>query len=189
LYLQGQPGTYASLSIPGLDTFKNTNRIIHRAELIIEQVPTDPINDVTFAPPNYLYLDLKDTGTSVPVRYKPIYLDLNTSEFYDPDNSLGFYPTTVDFSYFGGFIRKKTGPGSSFINYYDINISRYIQQLVKNHGTNYKFRLFPAYSIHYPQYFAYRDYYNSIAYGRVKVGSGSNTAYPMRLRIIYSKLK
>ena len=76
--------------------------------------------------------------------------------------------------------------------YYKINVSRYIQQLVTKHTTNYKFRLFPAHGFTYPQYSAVSiPYLNPIAYGRVKVGGGNNPnpEYRMRLRVIYSKLK
>lgn len=37
IYLQTQPGTYASLTIPQLSGY--SSRIIHRAEIIIEQIP------------------------------------------------------------------------------------------------------------------------------------------------------
>ena len=196
LYLQTQPGTYASLSIPRLNTYKDTNRIIHRAELIIEQIPDNAFFDSAYVAPNYLYLDLKDTALIVPPavfpNYKPVYVDLNPGVFYDPDNKLTyFYPLQdgPDFSYYGGFARRKPGPAGGSIVYYNINITRYIQQLVTKHNTNYNMRLFPAYSIHYNQYQAYIPYNNSVAFGRIKVGSGNNTTYPMRLRIIYSVVK
>lgn len=188
LYLQAQPGTYANLSVPGLAGY--SNRIIHRAELIIESIP-DP-SDATMKPPVYLYLDLKDSMNATPVRYKPIYSDLNPSSYYDPDFKNGslFPAAGVDFSYFGGFARKKTGPSGETITYYNINLSRYVQQLVKNNGYNYSFRLFPAFSFKYPQYSqGYIIYSNRVAYGRVRVGDGSNPQYRMRVRIVYSQLK
>ena len=187
IYLQGQPGTYASISIPQLSGY--SNKIIHRAELIVEQIPDNPTTDTIFSPPHYLYLDLKDSGV---VKYKPIYFDLNPNTLYDPDNKTSyFYPSTagVDYSYYGGYERKKTGPFGATITYYNINISRYVQQLVKNQNINYEMRLFPAYDIHYGQYSTFIPYNNNIAFGRIKVGSGTNPNYPMRLRIIYSPIK
>ena len=195
LYLQTQPGTYASLSIPDLAGW--SNRIIHRAELIVEQIPDNPITDSIFSVPNFLYLDLKDTGTVIlPAlpKYKPVYYDLNPTIFYDPDNkTANFYPyqsgvPAPEFSYFGGYARRKYGPTGSNI-YYNFNISRYIQHLVKDQGTNYEMRLFPAYDIHYSQYSTYVPYSNSLAFGRVKIGSGTNPNYKMRLRVIYSLIK
>lgn len=191
IYLQAQPGTYASLVVPGLTGY--TNRIVHRAELIFEQIPDNPYYDTAFTAPNFLYLDLKEPGTATPALYKPIYIDLNTSSLYDPDfKKTGFplYPSGgVDFVYFGGYLRRKTGPLGGDINYYNINITRYIQQMVTNRSTNYELRLMAPFSFHYPQYAGeYINYNNSPAYGRVKLGSGTHPIYPMRLRIIYSKL-
>ncbi len=190
IYLQAQPGTYANLSIPGLTGY--SNRIIHRAELIVEQIPDNPFYDTTFSAPNFLYLDLKDSATTVPVKYKPLYKDLNQNTFYDPDFLLSpFYPSGgPDFSYFGGFIRKKTGPLGGSINYYNFNITRYVQQMVTKQSRNYEMRMWPAHSFNYPQFDAgYKYYNNNVAYGRIKVGNGNNTTYPMRVRIIYSNIK
>ena len=188
IYLQAQPGTYASLKIPDLTGY--SNRIIHRAELIIEQIPDNPFYDTIFPPPNFLYLDLKEPLP--PVRYKTLYLDLNQNVFYDPDFKTGsFYPTGgPDFSYFGGYIRRKTGPSGGTIDYYNINLTRYVQQMVTKQGTNYEMRLWPAYRFHYPQFDGgYIGYSNNVAYGRVRVGNGTHPNYPMRLRIVYSNIK
>ncbi len=192
IYLQTQPGTYASLSIPQLTGY--SNRIIHRAELIVEQIPDNLITDSIFSVPSFLYLDLKDTGVVIPAglkKYKPVYFDLNPGVFYDPDNITSyFYPlrTGPDFSYYGGFARRKYGPLGSNI-FYNFNVTRYVQHLVRDQGTNYDMRLFAPFSIHYGQYFAYIPYGNSLAFGRVRVGSGTNPNYKMRFRIIYSLIK
>ena len=58
-YIQTAPGTFVNLNIPALATL--SNRIIHRAEIIVEQIPTNPLLDETFSAPNFLFLDLKDT--------------------------------------------------------------------------------------------------------------------------------
>lgn len=189
LYLQGQPGTLVNISVPGLSGY--TNRLIHRAELIIESIP-DAMDDI-MKPPAYLYLDLKDSVNVTPPYYKPIYSDLNPSSAYDPDYHNGsaiFPPAGIDFSYYGGFARTKTGPTGETITYYNINISRYVQKLVKENGYNYQFRLFPAFNFKYPQYSQGSIIYtNKVANGRVKVGDGSNPLYRMRIRVVYSLLK
>ncbi|HMC98921.1 MAG TPA: DUF4270 family protein, partial [Ferruginibacter sp.] len=191
LYLQTNPGTYANLHIPGLNGM--TNRIIHRAELIVQQIPDLTGYQNIFKAPNYLYLDLKDTGTVA--RWKPIYFDLNPNATYDPDYtnpfSIPYFPGTgVDYFYFGGYRRDKTDQFGNPISFYNFNISKYVQNIVTNHKPSYDMRLMAPFSFSYPQY-APRilNYGNKIANGRVKVGGGANTAgYKMILRIVYSNI-
>lgn len=187
IWLQTTPGTYAMLKIPKLDSL--SNRIIHRAEIEIQEV-ADASQSTVFTPPSFLYLDLLDSVYAK--KYKPIYHDLNPNTFYDPDYKNTAYPFfpgggRIDYSYFGGFLRKRGTQA-----YYNINITRYVQQLVTNKGNNYKMRLFPAHSFRYSQYSPYfLEYGNSLANGRIKVGGGNNPNpnYKMRLRIVYSKCK
>jgi hypothetical protein len=190
LYLVSGPGTYANLEIPALTNYPN--RIIHRAELQISQIP-DPINDKIYTPARFLYLDLIDTGTTL--KWKPIYYDLNPDAYYDPDYKKAGYPyypySGEDLSYFGGYLKERTtmlGQQS----YYTINMTKYIQEISTKQSHNYKLRLFAAHSFSYPQYasttFPYR---NAVAYGRTVVGGGNNPnqQYRMRLRIVYSNPK
>ncbi|MEO8769067.1 MAG: DUF4270 family protein [Ferruginibacter sp.] len=193
IYLQTAPGTYASLKIPGLTNYPN--RIIHRAEIIMEEIPTDPVSDGYFKEPNYLYIDLVDSGTA---KWKPIYHDLNPSYLYDPDykSGLPYYPSNqqVDFSYYGGtkkLVADASAPGGTRSNY-SINITRYVQQIATKQTPNYELRLYPAYDIIYPQYAAtVIPYPNLIAAGRVRLGGGHpvDPKYRMRLRILYSNIK
>lgn len=187
-YLQTSPGTFVNLSIPGLTGM--TNRIIHRAQITIEQIPDNAVYDGIFTVPPFLYLDLKDS-TATP-NWKPVYFDLNPSTHYDPDFKTGFpfFPNGgIDFNYFGGNAKTKTGPAGK-INYYEFNITRYVQQLVTKQKTNYAMRLWAPYNITYPQYSkVIIPYSNPVAYGRVKIGSGSNPDYKMRLTIIYSNVQ
>lgn len=185
IFLQTTPGSYANLSIPALATLNN--RIIHRAEIIVEQIP-DLVNPLLSAP-EFLYLDLKDTGSVE--RWKPIYFDLNPSVGYNPDNSnvySFFLNSGVDLSYFGGFDRDKKDLLGNTVKYYNLNITRYVQQLVTRHTTNYALRLYAPYNLYYPQYNFVVPYFNRLASGRVKVGGGNNANYKMRLRIVYSKI-
>jgi len=187
-YLQTAPGTYVNLNIPALATL--SNRIIHRAEIIVEQVPTDPVLDETFSAPNFLYLDLKDTGTTN--KWKPVYYDLNTAEAYDPDykTAIPYIASQINYQYFGGYRRTKTDPlTGGLIKYYNFNISRYVQQIVTDHTRSYDMRLYAPFNLNYPQYSTtFIPFGNNIAFGRVKIGSGSNPNYRLKLRIVYSKL-
>ncbi len=183
VYIQAQPGTFATLNIPELAAY--SNRIIHRAEIYIDQIPTaDPV-DNALLPPAYLYLDLVDTPSSAN-KFKPVYLDLNPNTFYNPDDSIFFFPSGgIDYAYFGGFLRRKSlGAASSF--YYTFNVSRYVQRIVTNGMYNYPFRLFAPSRIRYGQYAV--PYNNQLADGRIQVGSGTNANYKMFMRVVYSRI-
>lgn len=186
-YLQTGPGTYINVKAPGLSNLPNM--IVHRAYLEVKQIP-DPVSDTIFTVPPYLYLDIKDTAaTTNPPIWKTLYYDLNQVAFYNPDNKDLFYPTAgVDFTTFGGLPRYMPGPFSNTIVYYNLNITRYIQKMVTNHGYNYEMRLYAPVTLQYPQYTVYHiNYNNPLAFGRVRIGSGTNPDYKMKLRIIYSK--
>ena len=194
LYLQTSPGTYASLNIPGLTGY--SNRIIHRAYLIVEQTPYDVNTDAIYSAPPYLYLDLKDTSTAVPQRYKPVYFDLSPSFYYNPDATdlTSFYhpypAANVDVLNFGGNALKRADGTGNFTRY-EINITRYVQHIVTNGYHNYDLRLYAPYNYYYPQYPGAQyviPYYNPLAEGRVRIGSGTNLNHPMRLVVVYSKI-
>lgn len=181
LYLQTAPGSAISFKIPQLALLNN--RIIHRAEIFLEQIPGSSLDDV-LAAPQYLYLDLIDTGSTK--TYKPVYFDLSPAEFYYPDNSTLFYPSQgIDQSYYGGFERK-TVDAFGIRSYYTFNLTRYVQNLVTKHETNYAFRVYAPYNLHY---YGYKlTYKNNLAYGRVKIGNGNNSNFRLRMRIVYSNI-
>jgi hypothetical protein len=186
LYLQTSPGAYINLNIPGLLGFPNC--VIHRAEIIAEQIPTNPVYDGLFSAPSFLYLDLKDTTPGN--NWKPLYYDLSPNVVYDPDYKSGspYFPGQIDFSYYGGYRREQVKAGNT-IKFYNINVSRYVQHLVTSHRPNYQMRLYAPYNLSYPQYStSYIPFQNNLAFGRVKLGSGTNTDHQLRLHIIYSKL-
>lgn len=174
VYLQSAPGSYASLKIPGLDTFKNA--VIHRAEIIA--TPLRSTQDIIFTQPLALYLDrINSTG--------------DTSSTFDIDQSLSWSFNTVDpfnfdFTSFGGVIKSDST--------YRFNISRYVQNMITTKNTNYTLRLYaPVRAFEYSPLFKVKNLIyvtDRVAYGRV-VLAGGNYAVPakrLRLRIIYSKL-
>jgi len=181
LYLQTAPGSAISFKIPQLALMNN--RIIHRAEIFLEQIPGSSQDDV-LAVPQYLYLDLIDTGSTK--KYKPVYFDLSPHEFYYPDNSTLFYPSQgIDQNYYGGFERKMVDAFGTR-SYYTFNLTRYVQNLVTKHFTNYAFRVYAPYNLHY---YGYKlTYKNNLGYGRVKIGNGNNANYRLRMRIVYSNI-
>jgi hypothetical protein len=182
LFIQATPGTYATLQIPGLSLLDN--RIIHRAELIIEEIP--PATPL-LPEPTYLYLDAVDTGTTW--KYKPLPYDLRPNEYYNPNTSVQpFYPTSgVDHAYFGGSPISKIDPLTGKLTYtYIFNISRYVQNIVTKHELSYGLRLSAPYALYYYGYSL--PFSNLLSYGGVKIGNGNNPNYKLRLHIVYSKI-
>lgn len=197
VYLQSSPspGCFVNIKIPGLTNY--ANRIVHRAFLIVEQTPDNPVTDKNYTAPPYLYLDLRNnTGTNV---FKPVYFDLNGTYPYNPDVTFAnglYHPypaANVSVSNFGGIAlqRYEAGTGTPFTRY-EINLTRYVQHIVSNGYNNYEMRLFAPYSYYYPQYAGAQyiiPYFNPLATGRVRVGSGTNTGpHKMKMVVIYSKI-
>ncbi|MBK9380530.1 MAG: DUF4270 family protein [Chitinophagaceae bacterium] len=171
IYLQGFPGSYASLKIPGLDTFSNA--VIHRAEIVA--TPLRSTQDDIFVQPFGLFLDrINTTG--------------DTASTFDIDMSLtnNFTAYTYDISSFGGLLKSDST--------YRFNISRYVQNIITTRNTNYKLRLYSPIRafVYSPGYKAINQVYvtDRVAYGRVVLAGGSyiNPSKRMRLRLVYSKL-
>jgi hypothetical protein len=180
LYIQNTPGTFATIKIPALGGL--TNRVVHRAELIMEQV-YDP-SDTLFPVPNSLMLDAYDASIS---KFRTIPYDMAA----DAQGSLTPY-------YFGGLPFNGLDAAAKSIKIWRFNISRYVQQVVTQKLLVYDLRVFAPYYV-VEQYgvpgkiddlSAVVNVNPTIAKGRVKLHGGSPASNPqrMRLRIIYSKL-
>ena len=178
VFLQNTPGSYAKIKIPGLANLNN--RIIHRAELIVEQV-YNPTN-ATFPSPDFMYLDAYDTTLK---KYRTIPYDLTLGISGQLNRaSFGMIPkNTVDVS-------------GNPIKVWKFNISRYLQHVVNQTSPVYDLRLTTPFSI-MNQYQPAGStspanlvvFVNtSILRGRVLVGGGNHATQKMRLRIIYTKI-
>lgn len=186
VYVQTTPGTYVRIRIPSLGTL--TNRIIHRAELIAEQVPDDA---------NLLTIDRYMQGPRILLL--SIYDSANGRKRNIPnDYAVGSNgPNTATF---GGYRIAKTVPGYDQIWSYNFNISRYVQGIVTRKDTSFVMRLSAPTndSIHYTPaypnnnisqtYFLNPNYGNEAAQGRIRLGGGTHSRFRMRLRIVYSKI-
>jgi hypothetical protein len=183
LYIQSAPGSSVKLTIPDLTHYPN--RIIHRAEIILEQIPGDPLVDKWLTPPAYLYLDLIDTPVTVK-RFKPVYYDLSPNSFYAPDDAVSFFPTGgIDYNYFGGFA-KNTTDAFGTRTYYTFNLTRYVQNMITKGGVNYPLRLSAPYKLIYNGLsFLYT---NALGAGRIKLANYNHSNYKLRMRIVYSNL-
>ena len=182
VYIQTSPGSYATIKMPDLATL--SNRVVHRAELIAEQV--FDISDSTFLPPTYLYLDAFDPGMNK-FRTVPYDLVFTTASSLNL-GSFGINPII------------SRDANNNAIRTWKFNISRYVQHVVNDTEPVYDLRLFaPFYvidqykpttnSVATPQPISINP---AIAKGRVTLagntGPGDTNPRRMRLRIIYSKL-
>lgn len=181
LYLQSGPGHRISIKIPGLANL--TNRVVHRAELYMEQAGggTATLDD-KFTQPN-LFL----TAYS---------LDSNR-RFHIPNDIVYASDGTVsNVGSFGGYIIYKTDNAGNRVASYAFDLSRYVQGVITRKEKTYDLSLFaPVFDyvfttetsgILYP---IYADQINPPGIGRVRLYGGSiNHPGKMKLRIIYSKL-
>jgi Domain of unknown function (DUF4270) len=182
VFLQNTPGSFAMLKVPDLANLGN--RVVHRAELIVEQVH-DPSDDI-FTVPDYLYLDAYD---SLIAKYRTIPFDLTADA-----NGLPNYST------FGmAPVNEIDGSGNT-VKAWKLNITRYVQHVLTHTEPLYNMRLYSPFLV--------RDIYrasplaadgpikfiinSTIVRGRVRVagntGHADTNPQRMRLHIIYSKL-
>lgn len=185
LYIQNSPGTFATIKIPGLDNV--SNRLVHRAELIFEQLYD--ISDSTFTAPEALYLDAFDNTITGNKKYRGIPFDL-AFNFGQPVNlgPFGVVPLIT-----------KDGSGNT-IRTWKFNISRYVQHLFTKTQPLYEMRVYAPFTVSNKYVIPApsndpSSIFNlnpTVIKGRVRLigntGPGDTNPRRMRLRIIYSKL-
>jgi hypothetical protein len=184
IFIDTNPGIYAKLQIPDLDTSLN-NIIVHRAEILMEQVadPTNP-EEKYFTPPNLFLAAYSDSmrrfGLPNDIQYSSGYV---ANQF-----SLGCYPYT------------KTDSATGLPIYaYRFDISRYVQGIVTRHEKPYGLVLYAPYNDYI--YTAEASLFAAFtgtstsdplnagpAIGRVRLGGGNNMQHKMRVRIVYSDI-
>lgn len=182
VYIQNTPGSFATIKIPGLAGLNNS--VIHRAELIMEQVYHA---DDTLFPPTNLYLDAYDPSVTA-FRTIPYDVSLDVSG----NSNLGSFGITP--------YDTKDGSGNN-IKSWHFNLTRYVQHVVNDTEPVYDLRLFaPLYveekyrpGILGSTSTLVRIPVNSTAgKGRVRLagntGDTDTNPQKMRLRIVYSKI-
>lgn len=174
IYIQSDPGSFATIKIPGLDTLKNINRVVHRAELIIEELPS-LLNNI-YTPPQIMFVDaINDAGDST--------FTIRNDFVYTGSGQTGY-----DLANLGGFYNNKK---------YVFNLSRYVQSIVSKQQKYYTLRVYAPFATR--PWWQLPDGSNiklpspvfvnePIANGRVVAGGGSHPTQKMRVRIIYSKI-
>ncbi len=186
IYIQNSPGTFATLKIPDLLTIPN--RVVHRAELIVEQLYD--ISDSTFRPPDFLYLDAFDPTITVnPYKFRTIPYDLTL------DPSTG----ALSLDRLGSTPQMTTDAFGNRIRVWKFNLSRYVQHVFTRTLTNYDLRLFaPLYVFEQfgippgTDQLVRIDVNPAIVKGRIRLHGNNSSTDPnpqrIRLRIVYSKL-
>lgn len=171
IFMQTGPGTKARIHINGLETFSNV--LVHRAELLMEQVPDEKDNVLT--PPNLFLQAINDTGRV----------------FAIPNDIVFSNGSITNLATFG--VAPKTKSGG--VTFYSFDVTRYVQGIVTRADTAYDMILSaPYYNYIYSTAdatglsFISTSPLNYAGVGRVRLGGGSNTLHPMQLHIIYSKL-
>lgn len=173
LYIQSSPGSVANIRIPGLKNL--SNRVIHRAELIFDVLPS--AEEDKYRQPQVLFLDVNDTANK---RYLTV---------------------PYDFSYDAQFI--SSFGGVPYNGQYRFNVSRYVQSVITRKESDFTLRLYAPFrtnsgqkqgsTILIPSLAGSLSGYpvnTPIAAGRVLVTGGSyaDRTKRARLRIVYSKI-
>jgi hypothetical protein len=181
VYIINTPGSYATIKIPALRDL--SNRIIHRAEFIVEQVYSP--SDEMFPVPEALMLDVYDSTLG---DYKFIPYDFNPDNNYNVNPAFGLYgQNTID------------GAGKP-IRVWKFDITRYVQNILTKQEPLHDFRLFTTQTVYSDRikqgvatnsgaYVYGRANINSrFVFGRVRVGGGNHATQKMRLRLVYAKI-
>ncbi len=186
IFVDANPGIYSRIEIPGLDTI--ANKVIHRAELIMEQVPDITSDkDNVFAPPNLFIAP---------------YSQDSMKRFVLPNDVVlanGVYGSITNLFSFGAYPFKKIDPVTQRTIYaYSFDMSRYLQGIITRHETAYKDLILWA---PLNEYIYSTSSFNLLAGigtsaaplnppagGRVRLGGGTNTIHKMRFHIVYSDI-
>lgn len=183
-YIQNTPGSYVRVKIPGLVNL--SNRVIHRAELIVQQV-AHPLSDALFQPSPNLFIEAlipDGNANSEDDKYKAIPYDLT----FNNDGSLNL-------SGLGTVSTKAFDQAGNSISVWRLNLSRYVQNIVNQKETVTDFRLSSPFIARFSfglgtsQIMVNPQINPTSTKYRVRVGGGDHPTQPMRLRIVYSNIQ
>lgn len=185
VYLQSGPGTAVRISIPGLDTLRNKSYIIHRAELVAQQVYQGPLTlENMFMPPNLHLFSYSPSNSVEAIPFDDVYY-FKTASFLNPRQLDTVF--TIDNSYTGGNPNYIRDAANNRIAEYRLNMTSYLQNIVNGKANRRDFKLSAPY---FPRFTAKKigaEFFNPLAYGRVQVGGGNHPTQKMYVRIYYSK--
>jgi hypothetical protein len=182
VYIQSTPGSFATIKIPGLAGLNNN--LIHRAELIMEQVYDG--SDTLF-PPTNLYLDA----------YDPVIPGFRTIPYDVTFDATG----NTNLGDFGIAPINTKDLAGRVVKSWRFNLTRYVQHIVNDTEKVYDLRLFSPFSV--SERYGIGELSSSsskipftinssIGKGRVRLAGNTGPAdtnpQRMRLRIVYSKI-
>jgi Domain of unknown function (DUF4270) len=184
IYIDNTPGSFATIKIPALSGL--SNRIVHRAELVMEQVYSP--SDITYATPERLFVDFYDSSKN--------YFASSLYDFYFNRNT-----STYNYNPYGTDGKTKSDGSGNRIKEWRFNFTRYVQGIVTGKEKYYPQRLYSPfltvldYSIYdfgsntiLARNRAPVQFNSSTTAGRVRLGGGNHASQKMKLRIIYSKI-
>lgn len=171
VFIQSSPGSVATVKIQGLDTL--SNKVIHRAELILEKIPS-ALDNIYTAPPLLFVEQINNAGDS--------------TFTMRGDFELTGTGTGYEIGLLEGLLKDDR---------YTFNISRYVQSIVTKKLPSRPLRVYAPYAT-----WPYREFQNGtvttlpvflfvnspIGAYRAVLGGGNHPTQRMRLRIIYSKI-
>jgi hypothetical protein len=184
VYVQSAPGTAVRVSIPGLDTLTRGSYIIHRAELVAQQVYQGPLSiENLFLPPFLHMSSFSASGAVEPIPFDQQYYMTPAATLNQQLDTM----FTFDYDYAGGGTNFIRDASNNLISEYRLNMTSYIQNLINNKTTRRDFKLSAPHIVHFTEKKASSSYLNPLAYGRVQIGGGSHPTQKMYVRIYYSK--
>jgi hypothetical protein len=181
VYMQLTPGTFSTLKVPALSGL--SNRVVHRAELLMEEVYH--ISDSTFPPPPALFLEAYDSTGDKPFRNIPYDFVMD-------------FQGAFDFATFGSYPFRGLDQFNNPIYKWNFNLTRYVQNIV-----NGKEKAYPSFRLSAPLEATIMYRFNAQsesvkrtfgvngvpAKGRVRLAGGNHpSVQKMRLRLVYSKI-
>nr|WP_294905512.1 DUF4270 family protein [uncultured Lacibacter sp.] len=187
VYLQSAPGPAVRVKVPGFDTLANRPYIIHRAELVAQQVYQGPLAvENLFVPPFTHLFSYSSTNQVETIPYDNSYYYSLFTTGLNP-NLRGDTLFNIDLGYTGGennFIRDAS---NNLITEYRLNMTSYVQNIVIGKTIRRDFKLSAPYYAEYSVKKSSSTYINPVAFGRVQLGGGSHPTQKMYVRIYYSK--
>lgn len=183
-YVMTAPGTAVRIQTPAFDTLVGKKYIIHRAEIVARQLYEGPLvleNQFT-APVMHLYaFDSEGKNAALP------YDSLNywTPSSYDFIRNVSLF--SINSRYTGGFPSYIKDPSANTVSEYKLNITRYVQNIINGKTQRKELKLTAPYYAEFKNGISSITAINPLAYGRVKLGGGLHSQFPMYVRIYYSK--